>query len=109
MILSRSIAEQGRYPAVDLLKSVSRTLPHSLSPEQNRLRTDARSLLSLYGDMEEIVRLGAYQTGSNAEVDRAIALAPRIEDVLKQGKDDRGNAAAAFTALGEIMAGKGAA
>lgn len=109
VILSRSIAEQGRYPAVDLLKSVSRTLPHSLSPEQNRLRTDARSLLSLYGDMEEIVRLGAYQTGSNAEVDRAIALAPRIEDVLKQGKDDRGNAAAAFTALGEIMAGKGAA
>lgn len=106
VILSRSIAEQGRYPAVDLLKSVSRTLPHCLSPEQNRLRTDARSLLALYGDMEEIVRLGAYQSGSNADVDRAIALAPRIEAMLKQGKDDRAHASAAFSSLSEILAGE---
>ncbi len=103
VILSRHIAEQGRYPAVDLLKSVSRTLPHCLSPEQNALRTQARALLSLHGDMEEIVRLGAYQTGSNVEVDRAITLAPRIEDMLRQGKDEPGDARAAFAGLAEIL------
>lgn len=107
VILSRSIAEQGRYPAVDLLKSVSRTLPHCLAPEQNMLRTEARALLSLYGDMAEIVRLGAYQAGSNPEVDRAIALAPRIEEMLKQGKDDRGWADAAFADLGGIITAGG--
>jgi flagellum-specific ATP synthase len=107
VILSRSIAEQGRYPAVDLLKSVSRTLPHCLSAEQNALRTEARGLLSLYGDMAEIVRLGAYQAGSNAQVDRAIALAPRIEEMLKQGKDEPGDAAAAFAALAGIMQAEG--
>lgn len=104
VILSRAIAEQGRYPAVDLLKSVSRTLPHCLSPEQNAVRNAARTLLSLHGDMEEIVRLGAYRTGSNAQVDRAIALGPRIEAMLKQGKDDRGEAQAAFAALADIIA-----
>lgn len=107
VILSRSIAEQGRYPAVDLLKSVSRTLPHCLAPEQNMLRTEARALLSLYGDMAEIVRLGAYQAGSNPEVDRAIALAPGIEEMLKQGKDDRGWADAAFADLGGIITAGG--
>ncbi|MCB2014217.1 MAG: flagellar protein export ATPase FliI [Sphingobium sp.] len=104
IVLSRSIAEQGRYPAIDLLKSVSRTLPHCLQPSQNALRMEARSLLSLYGDMEEMVRLGAYRSGSNPEVDRAMALAPQIEQMLRQDKQDRGNADGAFTHLSEIIA-----
>ena len=104
IVLSRSIAEQGRYPAIDLLKSVSRTLPHCLLPSQNALRMEARSLLSLYGDMEEMVRLGAYRSGSNPEVDRAMALAPQIEQMLRQDKQDRGNTDGAFTHLSEIIA-----
>lgn len=104
VILSRAIAEQGRYPAMDLLKSVSRTLPHCLSPDQNRLRMEARSLLSLHADMEEMVRLGAYRAGSNPDVDRAMTLGPRIEDLLKQGKDDPGESEAAFAALAAVLA-----
>ncbi len=107
VILSRSIAEKGRYPAVDLLKSVSRTLPHSLSGAQNAARMEARALLSLHDDMEEMVRLGAYRAGSNPEVDRAMALAPRIEEMLRQGKDDKGDADAAFAALADIVATPG--
>ncbi len=103
VVMSRRIAERGRYPAIDVLKSVSRTLPHAHSAEQNALRLGARQLLSLYGDMEEMVRLGAYKLGASAEVDAAIARAPQIETLLCQGKDDRGDAAAAFAALNEIV------
>lgn len=53
--------------------------------------------------MEEIVRLGAYQTGANPEVDRAIALAPQIETLLTQTKQDRGDLTESFAALGAIM------
>lgn len=105
VILSRSIAEQGRYPAIDLLKSVSRTLPHCLSGAYNALRMEARSLLALYEEMAEMVRLGAYRAGTNPDVDRAMALAPRIEDLLRQGKDDHGQTETAFADLAEIVAG----
>jgi flagellum-specific ATP synthase len=103
IVITRRIAERGRYPAIDILKSVSRTLPGALDADQNDLRVAARSVLSTYADMEEIVRLGAYRTGANPEVDRAIDLAPRIEALLRQGKQDRGELAASFEALAAIM------
>ena len=104
VVITRKIAERGRYPAIDLLKSVSRTLPHCHSAAENGVRLAARRILATYGDMEEMVRLGAYQAGSSAEVDEAIRLAPRIEALLTQGKQDRGDAAAAFAALGAMLA-----
>lgn len=104
VVMSRRIAERGRYPAIDLLKSVSRTLPRAHSEEENALRLGARSILSLYSDMEEMVRLGAYKTGASPEVDRAIALAPRIEMLLGQDKAEQGRRAESFAALAEILA-----
>ena len=104
VVMRRAIAERGRYPAIDILKSVSRTLPHCMDDAQNDIRVGARKLLSTYSDMEEMVRLGAYKAGSSPEVDRAVALAPQIEAMLNQGKNDEGNADAAFAALGEIVA-----
>ncbi|WP_033921451.1 flagellar protein export ATPase FliI [Sphingomonas sp. 37zxx] len=103
IVMARRIAERGRYPAIDILKSVSRTLPGALSDEQNMTRIAARSALSTYGDMEEIIRLGAYKMGSNPEVDRAALLAPQIEALLGQTKQDRGDVAASFAALDAIM------
>ena len=99
VVMRRQIAERGRYPAIDVLKSVSRTLPHCLSDTDNATRIAARALLSTHQDMEEMVRLGAYKTGSNPEVDRAVALAPQIESLINQGKRDRGDATAAFGGL----------
>ncbi|MCA3255263.1 MAG: flagellar protein export ATPase FliI [Alphaproteobacteria bacterium] len=103
VVMPRSIAERGRYPAIDVLKSVSRTLPRAHSDEENRLLREARQVLSTWADMEELVRLGAYQAGSSAEVDRAIALAPKIEDLLRQGKHERGDPGEAFARLAEIL------
>jgi flagellum-specific ATP synthase len=103
VVMRRAIAERGRYPAIDILKSVSRTLPHCMNDEQNGTRIAARKLLSTYSDMEEMVRLGAYKAGSSPEVDRAVALAPEIEKMLNQGKDDQGHTDAAFAALAELV------
>jgi flagellum-specific ATP synthase len=103
VVITRRIAERGRYPAIDILKSVSRTLPHCHSTSENDTRLAARQLLSTYGDMEEMVRLGAYKAGSSAEVDDAIRLAPAIETLLKQGKGDRGHAVETFARLNEML------
>ncbi|WP_375195255.1 flagellar protein export ATPase FliI [Sphingobium sp.] len=103
VVITRQIAERGRYPAIDVLKSVSRTLPHCLSDAENAVRLAARRELSTYRDMEEMVRLGAYRAGSSAEVDRAVALAPKIEALLKQGKQERGYAQDSFAALAALM------
>ncbi|WP_425335980.1 FliI/YscN family ATPase [Sphingomonas kaistensis] len=104
VVMSRRIAERGRYPAIDLLKSVSRTLPHCLPPQDNALRLEARRILSTYADMEELIRLGAYAPGASPELDRAIAVAPGIEALLTQTKADRGHPAEAFAALAGLVA-----
>ena len=104
VVITRRIAERGRYPAIDVLKSISRTLPNCHTQEENALRLDARRALSTYGDMEEMIRLGAYKEGSRAEVDEAIRLAPQIEQLLKQGKSDRGYAGETFASLQTILA-----
>lgn len=103
IVISRRIAERGRYPAIDLLKSLSRTLPHAHSVNENDLRLAARRELSIYSEMEEMIRLGAYKTGANAAVDRAVAIAPQIEALLSQNKTDRASAADTFIQLAEIL------
>jgi flagellum-specific ATP synthase len=105
VVISRKIAERGRYPAIDVLKSVSRTLPRAHSEAENALLARARALLSTYGDMEELVRLGAYKEGTRPEIDEAIRLAPQVEGLLRQGKEDRGGAAESFWALAALLDG----
>lgn len=103
VVITRRIAERGRYPAIDVLKSVSRTLPDAQTATENTLRLAAREVLSTYNDMEEIIRLGAYKLGSNPQVDRAIKLAPQIEMLLGQSKHQRGNVEDSFGALAGIL------
>ena len=103
VVMSRRIADRGRYPAIDVLKSVSRTLPAAHTDEENLLRSEARRALSTYGDMEELIRLGAYKEGTREEVDRALHVAPAIEELLKQGKGDPGHREESFAALAAIL------
>ena len=104
VILDRRIAEGGRYPAVDVLRSLSRAVPGCLEPEQAAVATRARAILALYADMADLVRLGAYRAGADPAVDEAVALAPRIEQVLRQGKTERGGIAESFALLRAAMA-----
>ncbi len=99
VVLDRRIAESGRYPAVDVLRSLSRAVPGCNAPEENALARRARALLALYADMADMVRLGAYAAGSDPAVDEAVALAPRIEAMLGQARDERTDIEGSFAAL----------
>jgi flagellum-specific ATP synthase len=103
IVLDRRIAEGGRYPAIDVLRSLSRAVPGCNEPEENALARRARSLLALYADMADMVRLGAYRPGSDPSVDEAVALAPRIEAMLYQSRDERTNVEDSFAALAGAM------
>jgi len=103
VVLDRAIGERGRYPAIDVLRSLSRTVPGNLSPEERALAQRARGILALHADMADLVRLGAYRPGTDPAVDEAIRLAPRIEAMLTQAKGERGGIAEAFAALAAAM------
>ncbi|RIK95532.1 MAG: flagellar protein export ATPase FliI [Proteobacteria bacterium] len=105
IVLERRIAERGRFPAINVLRSVSRTMPHCNSDQENALVVAARRHLSIYNDMEEMIRLGAYRKGSNAEVDEAIRLNPALEGFLAQDKDDQATLADGYAALARILNG----
>ncbi len=109
--LSRSIANRNRYPAVDLLQSVSRSLPNANSQQENDILADARGLLARYQDMEDLIQLGVYRKGSDAVVDRAIEVIPRLEqEFLAQGLQEEAlGFKPLYELLAQILQGKSAA
>jgi flagellum-specific ATP synthase len=104
IVMERAIAERGRYPAINILRSVSRTMPHSCAPAFRETVRRARSILATYADMEELIRLGAYRAGSSADVDEAIRLMPQLEAFLGQAKDEKTPLDAGYHALAGIIA-----
>ncbi len=82
VVLNRNIAERGRFPAVDLLRSVSRSLPQAASPEENALIHKARGMLGTYDRAELMIQAGLYTAGSNAEIDEAISIWPKLDHFL---------------------------
>lgn len=103
IVMEREIAERGRYPAINILKSVSRTMPDCNEPEQQELIREARQLLATYDDMEELIRLGAYRPGSDGRVDEAIHYQSALEEFLSQTKSERTDRSAGFALLEEIL------
>ncbi|WP_319825051.1 FliI/YscN family ATPase [Thalassovita sp.] len=101
IVLDRSIAERGRYPAIDVLKSVSRSLPAAASAEENTLLIEARKLMGTYDRSEMMVRAGLYAPGSDIILDQAVAAWPELDDFL--GQAEAQNAAASFARLGLIL------
>ncbi|MDD9912745.1 MAG: flagellar protein export ATPase FliI [Alphaproteobacteria bacterium] len=104
IVLTRKLAERGHFPAVDVLQSISRMVPQCLTPEENQLITKGRQLLSTYMDMEELIRLGAYQQGSDPLVDAAIKHYEPLAAFLKQSPDDFMDMVGSFQKLNEILA-----
>ena len=103
IVLDRSIGERGRYPAINILRSVSRTMPACNSESENRIVIRARRILSLYEDMADMIRLGAYRRGSDPAVDEAITLYPQLEAFLAQDRNDRSDLAAGYSSLAQIL------
>ena len=103
IVMERAIAERGRYPAVNVLRSISRTMPQCVPVPVRPVLQRAREFMSVFADMEELIRLGAYRKGSDPQVDRAIALYPALEAFLGQQRDERTAIADGYQMLEAIL------
>ncbi len=103
IVLDRTIAERGRFPAINVLRSVSRTMPDCNSDAETRLVGRARQLMARYDDMADMIRLGAYKAGSDPLVDEAIRLHPALETLLAQREDERATLEEGYAQLAAIV------
>jgi len=103
IVMERGIAERGRYPAVNVLRSISRTMPGCVPSPVRPVLQRAREFMSVFADMEELIRLGAYRKGSDPQVDRAIALYPALEAFLSQQREERTSIADGYQMLEAIL------
>ncbi len=103
IVLDRKIAQRNRYPAIDVLRSVSRTMPNCNTAAENELVNRARTLLSTFEDMGELIRIGAYKKGSDPMIDESILYQPGLEAFLSQGKGDRADLESGYAAMADIL------
>ncbi|MGE3770093.1 MAG: flagellar protein export ATPase FliI [Bdellovibrionales bacterium] len=103
IVLDRQIAQRGRYPAVNVLKSISRVLPDCNTKEQNALLDRARMLLATYDNMAELIRLGAYRRGSDPQVDEAIQYYEKLENFLRQPIAEHATLKDGYDLLADIL------
>jgi flagellum-specific ATP synthase len=103
IVMDRAIADRGRYPAIDILRSVSRAMPQCLEADQWAVVRRAKELMSTYEDMAELIRLGAYRRGSDAKVDEAIRYYDDLNAFLAQNKDERTSLPDGFEMLRGII------
>ena len=83
-VLDRSLANKGQYPAIHVLRSISRVMNQITSTEHKDSAIVFRQLLSTYLDAEDLINIGAYKSGTNPEIDRAVEKYPELIGFLKQ-------------------------
>ncbi|WP_035588684.1 flagellar protein export ATPase FliI [Hippea jasoniae] len=88
IVLSRKIAERGRYPAIDVLKSISRLMSSITDEKHKQLASRIRKVLSVYSEAEDLINIGAYVKGSNKDIDEAIEYIEKVEAFLAQNVDE---------------------
>jgi len=103
IVMERSIAERGRFPAINVLKSISRTMPGCQTLEEREVVKMARQSLAAYSNMEELIRIGAYRAGADPIIDRAIRLNPAVEAFLSQSPDEATSLDDSFGHLAHIL------
>jgi flagellum-specific ATP synthase len=103
VVLDRDIAERGRFPAVNVLRSLSRTMPACNSVSENAVVNRARQLIATYEDMAELIRLGAYRNGSDPKVDEAIKYYPALENFLAQEITDQTDIDTCYLMLNQAL------
>jgi flagellum-specific ATP synthase len=107
IVLSRQVAEKGRYPAVDLQKSLSRMLPDCHSEAENAILAGARRAAAKFEQIEELLQIGAYKAGTDPEIDAAIRIAGALEELMHQPKGSAVTSAEAFQATQAVLEREG--
>jgi FliI/YscN family ATPase len=85
IVLSRRLADRGLFPAVDVLRSISRVAPEICSPSHLQATQQARDLMATYAEAADLIQIGAYVPGSDPRVDAARLAQPRLEALIRQG------------------------
>ena len=104
IMLSRKLAHESHWPAIDVLHSISRSMNDITSPEQQQSAAYLKKLMAAYQQSEDLISIGAYQSGSNSEVDLAIKLRPLWNEYLKQGSLENSNYEDAVEGLKNLRA-----
>ncbi len=104
LVLTRELATQNHYPAIDVLESVSRLVRDLTTPEQQRLAAAAREMMAIYRKNQDLINIGAYPAGSNAVIDRAIQLHEPLREFLRQKVSEGFVAKDSWTLLERAMA-----
>ena len=109
LVLSRELAAQNHYPAIDVLESVSRLSHDLLSVEDRELMGNARENMAVHRKSQDLVSIGAYQAGSNPQIDRALQLHEPLNGFLQQSVDDTFHREQSWEALRTVMQPDGSA
>lgn len=103
IVLSRELADRNHWPAIEVLGSISRLNRGILDEGQIALQSEARDLLAVHRQNEDLINIGAYITGMNPRLDRAVQVLPQIESFLKQGHRDSPDPTKLWNQLGEAL------
>ncbi|GHU02399.1 hypothetical protein FACS1894154_12290 [Betaproteobacteria bacterium] len=105
IVLTRSLADQGHYPAIDIEQSISRAMHGLVGDEQFDKVRQFKQLFSRYQRSRDLIAVGAYQAGSDPMLDNAVAMYPRLEAFLQQRIEEREDYSGAVERLNELFAG----
>lgn len=104
--LSRKLSTRGHYPAINPIDSISRLMPDICEPKHLKASRQMRKLLGVYADNEDLISIGAYRAGANAEIDHAIRMKPEIDRYLQQPVEEHATLTDSIHRLNELMLGK---
>lgn len=105
IVLSRSLAESGHYPAIDVEASISRAMSSIVSEKQQRKAQQLKRILSIYQRNRDLISVGAYAPGHDAQLDHAVALYPQVERFLQQRVQERASLEETWQALDLLIPG----
>lgn len=103
IVLDRELANKGQFPAINVLKSISRVMNQIVSKDQRDYAAQLRNYLSTYLNSEDLINIGAYKRGASKEIDEAIDYYPKIIQYLKQQVDEKPSMENSYTALRNLI------
>lgn len=106
MVLDRNLAEQGQYPAINILKSISRVMKQVASDEHQEIAQQIRTLMATYEENSELIQIGAYKKGTDPQIDRAIRYHPIIKAFLEQGIFENCTLEESVESMGQLLNGE---
>lgn len=105
VLLSRALASEGWYPPIQVLDSISRLMPAVVTPEHKQAASAVRRMLAVYARSEDLVRIGAYKPGTDADLDRALRSRQALRSYLEQDSAEQVSLSASITRLTSLAAG----